>query len=362
MIITQTPLRMSFAGGGSDLPAFYRRFGGAVVSTTIDKYIYVNVNKKFDNWIRLSYSRTEEVETVDQIEHPIVREAIKKLCIRGGLEITSIADIPSRGTGLGSSSSFTAGLLLALHAFRSSYVSPDELARESCEVEIDLCGERIGKQDQYAAAFGGLNYIRFQPDDSVVVEPILCSGELLRKLQNSLITFYTGKVRAASSILAEQSQQAAMSRATQDLLRRLADLAHQLRRELNSGQVESLGEILHEGWQLKREVHSRVSDSEIDDCYVAARNAGALGGKLLGAGGGGFLTFFARPERHAAIEHAVGLRRVPIGFEHSGSRVLLYHNPLPAAPVAIKKARTRERSRTAPSLQARIGAAGSGAA
>ena len=178
MIITQTPLRMSFAGGGSDLPAFYRAHGGAVVSTAIDKYVYVTVNRKFDHWIRVSYSKTEEVERVDQLEHKIVRATLGKLKIEGGIEITSIADIPSRGTGLGSSSSFTVGLLHALHAYRHRYVSPKELGTESCEVEIDLCGERIGKQDQYAAAYGGLNLIEFHPDDSVTVEPIICCGDL----------------------------------------------------------------------------------------------------------------------------------------------------------------------------------------
>jgi D-glycero-alpha-D-manno-heptose-7-phosphate kinase len=329
MIITQTPLRVSFAGGGSDLASFYRRFGGAVVSTTINKFVYINVNKKFDHWIRVSYSRTEEVESVRCIEHPIVRAALEKLKIDGGLEITSIADIPSRGTGLGSSSSFTVGLLLALHAYESRYVSPGQLAEESCSVEIDLCGEPIGKQDQYAAAFGGLNFIRFEPDESVIVEPILCSGSELAELQGHLVTFYTGLTRQASSILSEQSLQAESSKTTQDLLIRMTSLAHDLHRELNQGRIEALGEILDEGWQLKREVHPSVSSTQIDDWYEAAKRAGARGGKLLGAGGGGFLMFFAPPERHAEIEKALGLRRVDLSLERSGSRVLLYHNPAP---------------------------------
>ena len=326
MIITQTPLRISFAGGGSDLPSFYRQFGGAVVSTAIDKFVYININKKFDNWIRVSYSKTEEVEHVSQIEHPIVRAALQKLDLSGGLEITSIADIPSSGTGLGSSSSFTTGLLLGLHAYQSRYVSPGDLAEESCVVEIDLCGEQIGKQDQYAAAYGGLNFIRFEPDDSVIVEPILCSGENLWRLQSSLITFYTGATRAASSILAEQSKQADCDPATQRILKYMTKLAYELHAELNSGHIEALGYILDEGWKLKREVHHRISNSAIDGWYEAAKRAGATGGKLLGAGGGGFLTFFAPPERHAAIERALGLRRIDLGFERSGSRVLLYHN------------------------------------
>lgn len=329
MIITQTPLRVSFAGGGSDLPAFYRRFGGAVVSTAIDKFVYINVNKKFDHGIRVSYSRTEEVDSVDRVEHPIVRATLGKLNIAGGVEITSIADIPSRGTGLGSSSSFTVGLLLGLHAFQSRYVSPGDLAEESCHVEIDLCGEPIGKQDQYAAAFGGLNYIRFEPDDSVIVEPILMAHDELCQLENSLITFYTGVTRQASSILSDQSKQSASDKATQDLLSRMTGLAHTLHDELNRGHVTALGEILDEGWRLKREVHPSVSSSVIDDWYAAARRAGACGGKLLGAGGGGFLLFFAPQDRHHAIENALGLRRVDLRLERGGSRVLLYHNPAP---------------------------------
>ncbi|HMF74373.1 MAG TPA: hypothetical protein VK604_01805 [Bryobacteraceae bacterium] len=325
MIITQTPLRVSFAGGGSDLPSFYRKFGGAVVSTSINKYVYINVNRKFDGGIRVSYSKTEEVATVKEIEHRLVRAALTKLGFSGGLEITSIADIPSSGTGLGSSSAFTVGLLLALHAYQSTYISPSDLAAESCSVEIDYCGCQIGKQDQYASAHGGLNFIRFEPDDTVIVEPILCSGEDLRRLQSSLVSFYTGKTRAASSILAEQSEQAESNKGTQDLLIRMTRLAYDLRAELNRGNIEALGGILDEGWRLKREVHEKVSGPVIDNWYESAKRAGATGGKLLGAGGGGFLTFFAPPERHAAIETALGLRRIDLSPERSGSRVLLYH-------------------------------------
>jgi D-glycero-alpha-D-manno-heptose-7-phosphate kinase len=326
MIITQTPLRMSLAGGGSDIPAFYRKFGGAVVSTAIDKYIYVNVNKKFDDGIRVSYSRTEEVDSVGQVQHPIVRESLNQLGIQGGIEITSIADIPSRGTGLGSSSSFTVGLLLALHAFQSRYVSPAALAEQACKVEIDLCGEPIGKQDQYAASFGGLNFIRFEPDDSVIVEPLLCPPEILARLQDSLITFYTGSTRQASSVLVEQTQQAKSDQPTQDLLRRMTKLAYSLREELNGGRVDALGEILDEGWHLKRQVHPGISSSAIDDWYETGKREGALGGKLLGAGGGGFLTFFAPPERHRDITRSLNLRHIEMKLERSGSRVLLYHN------------------------------------
>jgi D-glycero-alpha-D-manno-heptose-7-phosphate kinase len=327
MIITQTPLRVSFAGGGTDLPSFYRRFGGAVVSTAIDKFVYINVNQKFDERIRVSYSKTEEVDSVEQINHKIVRAALTSMSLRGGLEITSIADVPSSGTGLGSSSSFTVGLLLALNAFVSRYVSPGELAAEACRVELDLCGEKIGKQDQYAAAYGGLNFIRFEPDETVIVEPILCSGEDLERLESHLVTFYTGKTRPASSILVEQSDRSESHAGTQNLLRRMTELAYLLRQELSSGNIDALGPILDEGWDLKREMHQNISDSGIDDWYRAARAAGASGGKLMGAGGGGFLMFFAPPQRHDAIERALGLRRFEIGLERGGSRVLLYHKP-----------------------------------
>src|SRR6185369_2656191 len=192
MIISRTPLRMSFVGGGSDLPVFYRKYGGAVVSTAINQFVYITVNKKFDEKIRVSYSKTEEARTVEKIKHPLVREAMKLLGLGGGLEITSIADIPARGSGLGSSSTFTVGLLHALHAYAERYASAEQLAREACEIEIQRCGEPIGKQDQYAAAFGGFNFIEFNPDDSVSVEPIICKRETLHQLQANTLVFFTG--------------------------------------------------------------------------------------------------------------------------------------------------------------------------
>ena len=325
MIISQTPLRMSFAGGGSDLPAFYRAHGGAVISTAIDKYVYVTVNKKFDEWIRVSYSKTEEVRSVAELDHKIVRAALGKRGIAGGVEITSVADIPSRGTGLGSSSSFTVGLLHALSAYQGRYMSAEALAVESCAVEIDLCGERIGKQDQYAAAYGGFNMIRFNPDDSVIVEPIICRKDLVRQLEASLIVFYAGKTRSASSILTEQSQQLEDNRRSRDAMARMVELAHCLRDELHRHNLAAFGEILHENWMLKRSLVSSISSPEIDECYERGRNAGAGGGKLLGAGGGGFLMFFAHPDRHAAIERALpGMRRVEFHFEPRGSRIMLF--------------------------------------
>jgi D-glycero-alpha-D-manno-heptose-7-phosphate kinase len=326
VIISQTPLRMSFAGGGSDLPAYYRKFGGAVLSTAINKYVYVTVNRKFDDWIRVSYSKTEEVRQVDDIEHKLVRESLRKLSIDGGIEITSVADIPSRGTGLGSSSSFTVGLIHSLHAYKQRYVSAEHLAAESCEIEIDICGERIGKQDQYAAAYGGLNFIRFNPDDSVVVEPIICGREVVRQLERSIIVFYTGLTRSASSILEQQSQGMEADAAKQRIMQRMVDLACTLRDELQANHLDAFGEILHENWVLKKQMNGGISSEQIDCWYDGARAAGALGGKMLGAGAGGFLMFYAPPERHEAIARTLSpLRQVRFGFEPRGSRIILFH-------------------------------------
>ncbi|HKQ36972.1 MAG TPA: GHMP kinase [Verrucomicrobiae bacterium] len=327
MIISKTPLRMSFVGGGSDLPVFYRRFGGAVVSTAIDKFVYVSVNKKFDDRIRVSYSKTEEVGSVQKIKHPLVREALKLLNIPGGIEITSIADIPARGSGLGSSSAFTVGVLHALHAFANRYASAEQLARESCEIEIERCGEPIGKQDQFAAAFGGFNFIEFYPDDSVSVEPIICQRETMQELQDNTIVFYTGITRSASAVLKTQQHVVASEKAKQKALCRMVDFARELKAELQKNNVAAFGEIIHENWVLKRSLTPSVSTSAIDRWYERARKAGAVGGKLLGAGSGGFLMFYAPRERHEAITRALkDLRPIHFGFEPQGSKIIFVHD------------------------------------
>jgi D-glycero-alpha-D-manno-heptose-7-phosphate kinase len=327
MIISQTPLRMSFVGGGSDLPAFYRKYGGAVVSTAIDKFIYVGVNKKFDNSIRISYSKTEEVATVDQIEHQLVREALRMLRIPGGLEITSIADIPSRGTGLGSSSSFSVGLLHALHAYRSEYASSETLGDESCRLELEHCGQRIGKQDQYAAAYGGFNFVEFHKDDSVSVSPMICDRAMIIELNRWLMMFYTGLTRSASIILDKQTEAMENDEAKQQIVVSMVQLAHQLRDELHRNRLQSFGDILHENWILKKRVSEDASSSVINEAYDAARERGAVGGKLLGAGAGGFLVFFVPPHRQAAVREALsGMREVPFEFEPRGSRITLFQS------------------------------------
>jgi D-glycero-alpha-D-manno-heptose-7-phosphate kinase len=327
MIISRTPLRMSLVGGGSDLPAYYRLHGGAVVSTAIDKYVYITLNKKFDDHIRIGYSRTEEVERVGKIKHPLVRESLRLLRIDGGIEITSIADIPSRGSGLGSSSSFTVGLLHALHAYLGQYASAGQLAAEACQIEIEQCAEPIGKQDQYAAAFGGLNFIEFHPDDTVSVEPILCQRETVRKLQEHLLVFYTGVTRRASAVLGTTQAAVANQKSKQKVIGRMVDLAGRLKSELQKNHLEAFGEIIHENWRLKRSLTDLISNQAIDNYYNRARRAGAVGGKLLGAGAGGFLLFFAPPDRHEAVARALReLRRVDFGFEPQGSKIIFVHH------------------------------------
>lgn len=325
MIISRTPLRMSFVGGGSDLPAFYREHGGAVISTAINKYVFVTANKKFDDGVRVAYSQTEEVASASEVRHALVRAAMGLLGLRGGVEITTVADIPSRGTGLGSSSSFTVALLHALHAFQGRYVNTTQLAEEACRIEIDICGEPIGKQDQYAAAIGGLNVIEFRPDDTVGVTPVICHPATVARLQSSLLMLYTGITRSASSLLREQSQDVSSDQAKKATLRRMVELCYTLRDELQADNLDAFGEVLHENWELKKSLASRISSSEIDDWYRSARRHGATGGKILGAGAGGFLLLSAPPERHAAICHALSsLRPIPFEFDRFGSQIIFY--------------------------------------
>lgn len=325
MIVSKTPLRMSYVGGGSDLPSFYREEIGAVLSTSIDKYIYVAVNKKFDGKIRLSYSKTEEVNEASKIEHPLVREALQMLSIPGGIEIASMADIPSRGSGLGSSSSFTVALLNALYAFKNQYVSKETLAQQSCQIEIERCGEPIGKQDQYAAAYGGLNLIRFHPDDSVSVDPVICTPAVIKKIDESTLVFFTGRTRSASAVLKNQSDAMKLEQ-RRILMRRMVGLAFELKKELESGNVQNFGSILDENWRLKSQLTNGISDSQIDDWYRRGIEAGATGGKLLGAGNGGFIMFYAPPENHEKIKIALAdLNPIKFGLDRTGAQIVFYN-------------------------------------
>jgi D-glycero-alpha-D-manno-heptose-7-phosphate kinase len=323
MIISRTPLRVSFVGGGTDIPLFYREFGGAVISTAINRFVYVTVTKKFDERLRLSYSLTEEVASTREIAHPLARAVLEKLNIGGGLEITSIADIPSHGTGLGSSSAFCVGLLNALHAYLGRYIGRRELGAEACEVEIDILREPIGKQDQYASACGGLNYIRFNPDETIELTPLTHMRSLVDEIQRGLLTFYTGITRSSSAILAQQQVNMAKDGEHQTSLRRMLQLVEQLKCEFESNNANALGEVLHECWMIKRSLADGITSEAIDDWYKRARKAGAIGGKILGAGGGGFLLLFAPPERHEAIVRALpDLRRVKLGFDRLGTTII----------------------------------------
>lgn len=326
MIISRTPLRVSFFGGGSDLPSYYRRHGGAVLSAAIDKSVYVTVSRKFDDAVRVSYSRTEEVSHASKVEHPLVREALTLLGIEGGIEITSVADIPATGTGLGSSSSFTVGLLHALHAYRGRMVSAATLAQESCHIELERCGEPIGKQDQYAVAHGGLNFLRFHPDESVEVKKVICAPGTLDVLQSHLLFFYTGITRSASALLRNQSSNVGQPGEASDATGALVRLAETAFEKICAGDIISFGTLLDEAWQIKRGLAENISNSQIDDAYDAAMKAGAQGGKVLGAGGGGFLMFFAPPQKHAAIRQALAaMRETPFTFAAEGSSIIFVH-------------------------------------
>lgn len=323
MIISRTPLRISFVGGGSDLPAFYAHEAGAVVSTAIDKYIYITVNRKFDESIRASYSRTEIVRTVDDLQHELIRESLKQVRIDGGIELTSISDIPSEGTGLGSSSTYTVGLLNALHAYTGRSAGAERLAREACDIEIARCRKPIGKQDQYIAAYGGLQFIQFNRDESVFVDPIVCNPQTKRTLHERLLLFYTGLTRSADSILEEQRENTQTDEKKRDVLRSMTSLAHELRDCLIRDQMDSFGDALHQAWLLKRRLASGITTGAIDEWYDRARAHGAIGGKILGAGGGGFLLLYAPRERHEEIQRALGgLRRTPFNLEPQGSKII----------------------------------------
>ena len=324
MIITRTPFRVSFIGGGSDIPDFYSQSTGAVLSTTINKYMYISSHRFFEpDKIRVKYSKTETVGDVDDLEHPILREVFKQFGIRGGLEVSSIADVPS-GTGLGSSSSFTVGLLHNLNIIRNKIVTKDMLASEACRMEIDLLKEPIGKQDQYAAAFGGLNVFRFKSNGEVLVEPIHQQKEVLEQLEKNLLMFYTGDQRSASHILSEQKRNIQEIEKLESLKKMVA-LVDEAKKVIFSGRLDEFGNILHQNWLLKKSLASGITNSSIDLAYDAAMKAGALGGKLLGAGGGGFLLFYCPPQAQAKVVGALkGLRKFDFKFENEGSKLIHY--------------------------------------
>ncbi|NCB92498.1 MAG: GHMP kinase [Clostridia bacterium] len=321
MIITRTPLRVSFTGGGTDMADYYRINGGAVVSMAINKYIYITVSKKFDNAIRVSYSSTEIVEKVSELHHDLVREAMHLAGITGGIEVTSIADIPS-GTGLGSSSSFTVGVLNALFTYTGKRLSARDLAELACKIEIDILGHPIGKQDQYAAAYGGIHYFCFMTDDTVNYNRIELTDNDMMRMRNKLMIFYTGITRSADGVLSEQKQNIGKKiEVLNEMKQQAADMYHTLS---TVGFDKSFGESLHQGWIKKQSLAGGISNPEIARIYDAAMSAGAVGGKLLGAGGGGFLLFYCDEEYQNSVREAVGLRQIDIMPDMYGSRVVYF--------------------------------------
>jgi len=324
MIITRTPFRISFVGGGSDMETFYSRHKGAVLSTSIDKYMYISSHRFFfPDKIRIKYSQTETVSSVNELKHPILRETLKKLNIPGGTEISSIADIPS-GTGMGSSSAFTVGLLHNLYAVKRQYVAHEQLAREACEIEIHLLKEPIGKQDQYAAAFGGLNVISFNPDASVIVEPLYIKNEVYEALQDNLLMFYIGNQRKASDILSEQKKNASRDDKF-NILKAMVSLVFDLKESLYKENLNDFGKILHENWILKQKLAAQISNNEIEDIYQTGLDNGATGGKLLGAGGGGFMLFYCEKSRQMKLKESLKhCRKFDFAFERDGSKLIYF--------------------------------------
>jgi D-glycero-alpha-D-manno-heptose-7-phosphate kinase len=321
MIITQTPLRIGLLGGGTDLPDYYRDHGGRVLNCAIDKYIYVIVKQRFDDDIYVNYSKKEIVSRVEDLEHELVREAMHMTGVTKGVEVTTLADIPSAGSGLGSSSAVTVGLLHAFFAYAGRQVSAEELAERACMIEIERCGKPIGKQDQYIAAYGGIRDIRFGPGEEVVAEELALSAAERQALQHQIMLFYTGVTRSANSILAEQTANIAATRVQLDLLRDLAGFAVD---RLRNGDVDAIGAAVREGWEAKRKLASGVSNGQIDRAVARALDAGASGAKLTGAGGGGFLLVICPMERQRAVRRSLAdMQELPVKLDRLGSRVML---------------------------------------
>ncbi len=320
MIITQTPLRVSIAGGGTDLSGYYRKRGGCVVSTAIDKFIYVIINPRYDDMIYVDYSRKEIVRSVDEIEHELVREAARMTGMTNGFEVAMMADIPSEGSGLGSSSSLTVGLLNAFYQYRGEQVGAERLAQEACRIEIDILGKPIGRQDQYIAAYGGLCAFEFRPDDTVGVERLTLEPSAKRRMESNLLLFFTNIVRKASSVLTEQRERINDTIEYHDAIK---ELAVEVRAALAEGTFDVIGSALHRNWELKKQLANGVTNEGIDAMYALAQAGGALGGKIAGAGGGGFLMLYCRTPEHDRLRDTLAAyREMPFLFEPYGSRVI----------------------------------------
>lgn len=323
MIITRAPFRVSFCGGGSDIPSFYEKYGGCVLSTTIRKYVYLTITKAFNkDTITLKYSKTEVVTNPDEIEHRIFRQVLKDFGTTG-IEITSVADIPA-GTGLGSSSTFTVALLKLLYTYNERFASTYKIAKEACDVEINQLGNPIGKQDQFAAAFGGLRFYEFQQDGFVKIEPIVMKHESFRKLEDSMMMFYTGALHDANKILGEQSKNLASENSKINATISLCDMTRDLKKSFEQNNIDALGETLARSWEIKKSLASGISSPFIDDCYERGIKAGASGGKLLGAGGGGFLLFYVPDEKDKknVREALKDLVELSVELDNSGASII----------------------------------------
>ncbi len=323
MIISKTPLRISFVGGGTDLPSFYKEDFGAVLSCTIDKYIYVIIKERFDDLIVLNWTKKEIVNHPDEVKHDLVREAMKKTGIDKAVEVTTIADIPSEGSGLGSSSSLTIGLLNAFYEFKGIQVSAERLAREACEIEIDIIGKPIGKQDHYAAAFGGINEIIFYKNEDVKVTKVDLANDKFRILSSNLLLFYTNITRTADDILKKQKEKTLLVYGT---LSKMRDQVLYLKNHLENGSNDGLGSILRQSWDMKKSLLSEISNEKIDEMYERALNAGAGGGKICGAGGGGFLLLYVPLDKQNSVrKYLKKHREFPFMLEKYGSRIIFNH-------------------------------------
>jgi len=327
MIITKTPLRMSFAGGGSDLQSYYKNNFGAVLSSSIDKYVYVMVNRKFDDYIRVGYSQTEYVNSIDEIGHNIIRETLRKVGVfTKGIDIVYMSDVLPRkwGTGLGFSSSLTVGLLNALYTLKGENISSSRLAEEACEIEIEVLDSPIGKQDQYAAAFGGLNFIKFHSDETVTLDNLNLKSEQLLEINSKLLLFYTGLSSESSVVLKEQKVNTETNKSTINNIDKMVEIAEKLNTDFLSGKFSNLGTRLREGWNLKKNLASKISNTKIDEYYNSAIDSGAIGGKILGSGGGGFILLYADPKDHFKVRKSLkDLKELDFNLSNKGSEVIV---------------------------------------
>ncbi|MBU0758263.1 MAG: galactokinase [Nanoarchaeota archaeon] len=324
MIISKTPFRLSIGGGGTDLPFYYKKHKASLVTSAIDKYMYISVNRRFHKGTKVSYATTENVETNKDIKHPIVREVLRFLKIDDDLDITSIADVTS-GAGLGSSSSFTVGLLNALHVYKGEYISKKMLAEEACYIEMDVLKEPVGKQDQYAAAFGGIIHLKINQKGAVAVTPLSLTFDTIRELENNILLFYTGYTRSASEVLLEQKNQAEKHYDKMNYLTKIKEIGLEVQKALESDNPKRFGDWLKIHWDLKKSITSKMTNPKIDDWYNLSLQNGALGGKIIGAGGGGFLMFYVENQHQRSIREVMkkeGLVEFPIRFDFDGTKII----------------------------------------